>query len=100
MPSLLSPFALAPPFTLAVPVYDPVWLRCQDFVGQRLRAMATAGRLEGIAAESIVCAEQPYVAPFFGTVSAACQGLAYPGIMVWLPQQEGYTPAAGPNITP
>lgn len=79
------------------PDYDPVWLRCQDEVVDRLKAMATAGRLPGIVAASIVAAEQCQLAPFFNAVDQGGLAVAYPGILVWLPQNENYATAAGPN---
>jgi hypothetical protein len=80
-----------------LPDYDPVWLRCLDEVLARLKGLAGEGRLPGIAAASIVAAEQCQLDPFFAPVDKGGQGLAYPGILVWLPQQESYTPSAGPN---
>jgi hypothetical protein len=97
MPSLLSPFAIAPPFVVAPSAYDPVWLRCQDMVLSTLRTLAGEGRLPGIAAASIVAAEQPYVKPFFGATTDGGQALAYPGIIVWPYQQEQHNFNAGTN---
>jgi len=83
-------------FALA-PDYDPVWLRCQDMVLSTLRTLAGEGRLPGIAAASIVAAEQPYVKPFFGATAEGGQALAYPGIIVWPYQQEQHNFNAGTN---
>jgi hypothetical protein len=78
-------------------VYDPVWLRCLDLVLETLQDMAAGAELEEIASASIVGAEQPYLKPFFGTAAEGGQALAYPGIIVWPFQQEGYDPAAASN---
>ena len=77
--------------------YDPVWLRCCDLVLRKLRTLAGEGRLDGIAATSIVAAELPHVKPFFGATTEGGQALAYPGIIVWPFQQESYDPSAAQN---
>lgn len=79
------------------PDYDPVWLRCQDAVLNALVEMAEAGELPGIAAASIIDAEQPDVSKLFGT-SGKCRQLDYPGLIVWPFQQESTNIADGDNL--
>lgn len=95
--SLLSPFAVSYPFNVTELTYDPVWLRCQDAVGQALRAMADDNRLPGIVRASIIDAEQPDVSKLFGT-SGKCRQLDYPGLIVWPFQQESTNIADGSNL--
>lgn len=79
-----------------LPEYDPVWLRCLEEVVDRLKGLAGNGKLPGIVAASVVSAEQPDASQLFGD-SAKARGLAYPGIIVWPFQQEGYAPGEGTN---
>ncbi len=79
------------------PDYDPVWLRCQDAVLNALVEMAEAGELPGIAAASIIAAEQPDVSRLFGS-TGKCLTLSYPGLIVWPFQQEASDVAAGSNL--
>lgn len=79
------------------PDYDPVWLRCQDAVLNALVEMAEAGELPGIAAASIIAAEQPDVSRLFGS-TGKCLTLSYPGLIVWPFQQEATNIADGSNL--
>jgi len=82
-----------------VEVYDPVWLRCQDAVTEALQALATAGELEGISADSVIDCELPDVKRYFGEGATDVDDpLDFPGIMVWPYQQEVSEIAAGDNL--
>ena len=82
-----------------VEVYDPVWLRCQDAVTEALQALATAGELEGISADSVIACELPDVKRYFGEGATDVDDpLDFPGIMVWPYQQEVSEIAAGDNL--